>query len=109
MKPHQIIKNRRVTEKARVLEGLHERESNPSVRKCKNPKYVFVVDKSANKHQIKEAIEYLYREKKVKVVSVNTILNKPKKKRVRGRRGKTCFCKKAVVTLDAGDFLDEQV
>lgn len=109
MKPYQIIKNRRVTEKTRVLESLHERESNPSVRKCQNPKYVFVVDKNANKYQIKDAIEELYKEKKIKVLSVNTILNKPKKKRVKGRLGKTSYCKKAVVTLAAGDFLDEQV
>lgn len=109
MKPYQIVKNRRVTEKSRVLESLHEKESNPSLRKCKQAKYVFVVDKQANKHQIKEAIETLYKEKSIKVVSVNTVLNKPKKKRVRGRAGKTAYLKKAIVTLDVGDFLDEQV
>lgn len=109
MKPQQIVKNRRVTEKTRMLESLHERDANPSVRKCQSPKYVFVVDKKANKHQIKEAVEQIYKEKKIKVLSVNTILNKPKKKRVKGRLGKTSYCKKAVVTLAAGDFLDEQV
>jgi len=109
MKPYQIVKNRRVTEKSRVLEALHENDSNPSIRKCKNAKYVFVVDKKANKHQIKQAVESLYEKKKIKVISVNTILNKPKKRRVRGRSGKTAYLKKAIVTLDEGDFLDEQV
>lgn len=109
MNPYEIIKHRRVTEKARVLEGLHGKESNASLRKCKNPKYVFVVDKKANKQQIADALDLIYKEKKIKVISVNTILVKPKKKRVRGHLGKTAAFKKAIVTLDVGDLLDEQV
>ncbi len=55
------------------------------------PKYVFVVDRTANKNEIALAIEEIYKDKTVKVVSVNTINVKPKARRVRGRLGKIRF------------------
>jgi len=55
------------------------------------------------------ALEKIYEEKKIKVLSVNTISVHPKIKRVRGRLGKTNHLKKAIVTLEAGDSLDDQV
>ena len=106
---YQVIKYRRVSEKARMLESLSTLESNPSIKKCKKQKYVFVVDKNANKAEIAEAVLEIYAEKNVKVLSVNTILMKPKPRRVRGRLGKTDYYKKAIVTLEAGDIIDEQV
>jgi large subunit ribosomal protein L23 len=109
MNTYEIIKHRRVTEKSRVLESLQYRESNPSLRRCKSPKAVFEVDIRANKTQIKEAIEQIYAEKKVKVVSVNTITIRPKPKKVRGRPGVTSWLKKAVVTFRPGDAIDEKV
>ena len=70
-------------------------------------KYAFIVDKNANKIQIKEAIEKLY---DVKVAAVNTMNYDGKKKSrytkagvVTGRR--PAF-KKAVVTLKEGDTID---
>lgn len=107
--PYDIIKSRYVTEKSRVLEELKEKTSNPSVSKCDKPKYVFLVERKANKREIADAIEQIYAEKNVKVKSVNTITIKPKKKRMRGRIGYKSAFKKAVVTLEKGDDLGEAV
>lgn len=106
--PYLIIKHRHVTEKAGVLLGLKDAKSNRSVAKCENPKYVFIVDREANKAEIKQAIEKIYEKKKVKVVAVNTIQVKPKQRLFRGRLGQTKAFKKAIVTLVRGDNLDEQ-
>lgn len=107
--PYRVIKCRHVTEKARVLENLQHASSNPSVKKCDAPKYVFVVDMRANKKEIADAVEKIYENKKIKVTAVNTIVLKPKTRRVRGHEGKTSPIKKAVVTLAPGDTIDEQV
>lgn len=104
--PYNIIKHQHITEKASVLEGLKNAESNLSLKRCKSPKYVFVVDPHANKKEIAWAIEEIYREKNIKVVAVNTINVKPKQRRVRGRLGMTKSFKKAVVTLEPDDNLE---
>ncbi len=109
MKPFDIIKSRRLTEKSRVLENLQHSKSNVSVSRCNSPKAVFNVHQKANKTQIAWAIEQIYSEKKVKVVRVNTVTIKPKKRRVRGFLGKTAGLKKAVVTFRPGDNIEEQV
>ena len=107
--PYSVIKSRYMTEKANVLQNLHAATSNKSVAKCTEPKFVFLVDKRANKAEIKHAVEEIYKEKGVKVKGVNTINLKPKPRRVRGRKGKTAMKRKAIVTLAAGDTIDEQV
>ncbi len=107
--PYDIILSRHVTEKARVLEQLQFNTSNPSVKKCDTPKYVFIVDRRANKQEIATAIEEIYGEKKIKVISVNTISTKPKARRMRGRAGMKPGFKKAIVTLEAGDTIEEKV
>ena len=66
-------------------------------------KYLFWVDKSANKIEIKHAIEDVY---KVKVDRVNTVTVKGKKRRVRFAEGKTPDWKKAIVTLQEGHKID---
>ena len=104
--PYSIIISRHSTEKAAVLEGLKDSESNRSVSRCENPRYVFRVDTKANKSEIARSIETIYEKQGVKVVSVNTINVKPKVKRRRGRPGQTSGFKKAVVTLATGDSLD---
>lgn len=109
LNPYKIVKNRHVTEKARVQEQLQFNSSNPSVKKCQSPKYVFVVDKKATKPQIAKAIEEIYADKKIKVTSVNTINIKEKQRRVRGHIGYKSAFKKAVVTLVPGDTLDDNV
>lgn len=108
MNPYQIIKNRRVTEKSRVLENLVNAKSNPSVSRCQSPKAVFDVDSKANKTEIAQAVEEIYKDKKVKVVKVNTIQVGSKQRRVRGFAGKTASYKKAVVTFRPGDTIESE-
>lgn len=107
--PYDIIKSRYITEKATVLSSLKEATSNACIKKFDKPKYVFLVNPKANKREISWALEKIYEEKKIKVLSVNTITVLPKKKRVRGHMGKTNRLKKAIVTLEPGDNLDDQV
>lgn len=86
---HDIIKAPLITEKSTEL--------------AKNNKYLFEVDIKANKTQIKQAIEAIF---KVKVKEVNTIYVKPKTKRVGRYLGKTNRYKKAIVTLHEGSTID---
>ncbi|MCH9610449.1 MAG: 50S ribosomal protein L23 [Chlamydiales bacterium] len=107
--PYKVVKARYITEKATMLEQLQNAENNPSLARCKSPKYVFVVDKAANKEQIRLAVEEIYKEKSVKVAAVNTIVMKAKatkRGRRRGRPGKKASFKKAIVTMEPGDTLD---
>ena len=107
--PYNIIISRRMTEKSRVLENLQQAKSNRSVSRCNTPKVVFNVDVRANKAEIASAIEQIYADKKIKVVSVNTVNVGSKKRRVRGFLGKTAQYKKAIVSLRPGDAIDEKV
>ena len=66
-------------------------------------KVVFKVLKTANKVQIKQAIEEAFG---VKVENVNTINVRPKKKRVGRYTGATKAYKKAIITLAEGSTLD---
>ncbi|ADI38849.1 50S ribosomal protein L23 [Waddlia chondrophila 2032/99] len=104
--PYQVVKSIHVTEKAMTLQQLVNNDSNRCVQRCESPKYVFVVDKRANKNEIAEAVEQIYKENNIKVVSVNTINLKPKKRRVRGRAGFRPGIKKAIVTLEKGDTIE---
>ena len=64
---------------------------------------VFKVAGGATKPQIKDAVEALY---DVKVTGVNTIVQKGKTKRWRGKPYKRTDIKKAVVTLAEGQSID---
>lgn len=66
-------------------------------------KYVFKVDTKANKTQIKQAIENIF---KVKVETVNTVNVRPKKKRVGRYTGTTNKYKKAMITLAEGNKIN---
>ncbi len=105
--PYDVIKSRYITEKAQVLGNLHKNQSNVCVKRCNTPKYVFLVDRRANKVEIAKAVEEIYAESKIKVISVNTINCKQKRKTVRGKVGVKPAYKKAIVTLEAGDSIDE--
>ncbi|MEL7432003.1 MAG: 50S ribosomal protein L23 [Chlamydiota bacterium] len=105
--PYSTIKHRYVTEKSRLLEELQDAESNPSLRKCDSPKYVFKVRIDANKQEIKDAFQAIYQD--VKVVSVNTITIPRKKRRVRGRIGMKSAFKKAIITVSPGDRIEDQL
>ena len=107
--PLDVIKARHITEKARVLEELQGNESNPSVARCKRPKSVFIVDRQANKDEIKKAINALFAKEEITVTNVNTLIVKPKRSkrgRGKGRPGKSSSFKKAIVTFEAGDRLE---
>ena len=66
-------------------------------------KYVFVVDKRANKIQIADAVKEVFN---VKVENVNTVNVKAKKKRMGRTSGKTASYKKAIVKLAAGETIE---
>ena len=77
-----------VTEKANAL-----REQN---------KYVFIVQPTATKTEIKEAVAKLFN---VKVVSCTTMNVMGKQKRLRGKPGRTSSFKKAIVRVAAGETI----
>jgi large subunit ribosomal protein L23 len=86
MNIRNIIKKPLVTEKSSVL-------------KEKENKYTFVVDKDANKHQIKQAVETMFN---VKVVDVHTANYAGKAKRMGRSEGFKSDWKKAIIKLKQG-------
>ena len=70
--------------------------SEDSMGKMEDKKYVFKVDKNANKIEIRNAIEKIF---DVKVKSVNTMNVKGKVKRMGAHSGKRSDWKKAIVAL----------
>lgn len=66
-------------------------------------KVTFQVASSANKQQIKAAVESLF---KVNVLNVNTLNRKGKTKRFRGVTGRQQDKKQAIVTLKEGQTID---
>jgi large subunit ribosomal protein L23 len=88
MNAFEIIKTVRVTEK-----GTTQSE--------KYNQYTVVADRRANKQQIRQAVQELF---KVKVRAVNTANVDGKKRRQRtAQAGQTSDWKKAIVTLKEGD------
>ena len=87
--PYDVVKGMLRTEKGAGLMPLN--------------KYLFWVDRSANKVEIKSAVEDIY---KVKVGKVNTMIVPGKWRRVRFKPGKTPDWKKAIVTLHEGQKID---
>ena len=67
--------------------------------------YTFVVHPDANKHEIRDAVEEIFR---VRVQKVNTLNRKGKRKRNRrsATYGKRADTKRAIVTLVAGDRIE---
>jgi large subunit ribosomal protein L23 len=84
-----------------IVKGLLRSEKGSNMMPLN--KYLFWVDKAANKIEIRRAVEDIY---KVKVNNVNTLTVKGKPKRVRYAMGKTSDWKKAIVTLKEGDKID---
>ncbi len=85
----EIIKAPVITEKSEALKA--------------NGQYTFKVDPRANKTEIKSAIEKIF---KVKVTSIKTMNEKPKKRRVGRYSGYTNRSKKAIVTLAEGQTIE---
>jgi len=86
----QVIKKPLITEKSSLLKELHRQ-------------YAFAVSLEANKHQIREAIETLF---KVHVTDVKTLRVRGKYRRVGRHEGKRSNWKKAWVTLKEGEKID---
>ena len=87
--PRDILIKPLITEKSTML--------------IQDNKYTFRVEPRANKTQIKQAVENIF---KVKVEKVNTINVKGKKKKVRNIPGRTSDTKKAIITLKKGDKIE---
>jgi large subunit ribosomal protein L23 len=91
MTPEQVIRRPIVlTEKASLL-----REKSNQV--------IFEVARDANKVQIKDAVQKLF---KVSVTAVNTMVMRGKDRRMGRGYAKTQNWKKAIVTLKEGDSID---
>ncbi len=91
MNIYQVLKRPILTEKTDF-----QRDDN---------QYVFEVDRQANKHQIKEAVETIF---DVEVMAVNTMIMKPKRRRM-GRKSIATrpAWKRAVVTLAPGERIQD--
>ncbi len=91
MNVYQVLKRPILTEKTD-----YQRDDN---------QYVFEVDRSANKLQIKQAVETLF---DVEVLAVNTMIMKPKRRRLGRKMIVTRSAwKRAVVTLAPGEQIQE--
>ena len=77
--------------------------SEKSYRLVDDGKYTFLVAPDANKTQIRQAVEQVFR---VKVTGVNTINLPGKRRRTRYGWGKRPDTKRAIVTLAAGERID---
>jgi len=65
--------------------------------------YTFLVDRRATKDQIRHAMERIF---EVRVVKVNTLIRRGKRKRTRWVMGRRSDIKRAMVTLAPGDSVD---
>jgi large subunit ribosomal protein L23 len=87
---HEVIVRPVITEKSTdQLDRLHA--------------YTFVVDRDANKVEIRHAVETLF---KVHVKDVRTMRYRGKERRVGRHVGRRAAWKKAVVTLREGDTIE---
>ncbi len=85
----EVIRSPLVSEKATCVSQFHY--------------YVFKVSNDSSKLEIKQAVQNLF---KVEVKSVNTLIQKGKQKRFRGKIGKRSAIKKAFVKLADGQTID---
>ncbi len=74
-----------------------------AARFAESGKYVFVIDRKANKTEAVKAIEAVYN---VKVTKANVLNAKSKEKRLGRSIGRTSPFKKVVVTLKKGQSID---
>ena len=88
MNAFEVIKSVRLTEKG-------------AIQADKINQYTVVADRRANKVQIRQAVQELF---KVKVTSVNTLnVNGKARRKATKQAGQTSDWKKALVTLKEGD------
>lgn len=107
VKPLISEKMTRLTEAAAApqLNRIQRKKGKPEP--VAHNRYGFVVDKRANKIEIKKAVEEFYN---VKVIDVNTMnysgKNKSRYTKAGFLTGRTNAFKKAIVTLAEGDSID---
>jgi len=90
MNPNSILKKPLLTEKSTILNEEHNQ-------------IVMLVDKQANKVQIKESVEKAFN---VSVENVRTVNVHGKKKRLGRHLGKRADRKKAIIQLKEGDSVE---
>lgn len=90
MTPQQVLRRPIITERASTLTERFNQVA-------------FEVDRAANKHQIRSAVESIYG---VSVSKVRTMIVPGKLKRRGQSIGKRSNWKKAIITLKAGDVID---
>ena len=115
MNPFEVIRTVRLTEKgtrqashpvrftARGKDGKPQldKDGKPEIKTRPLNQYTVVADPRANKLQIRQAVQDLF---KVKVIKVNTLNVRGKYRRQRTKQaGKSSDWKKAIVTLKEGD------
>ena len=89
MNRFEILKRPLDTEK---LDRMRDREN----------KFAFEIDMKANKTEVKQAIEQIF---KVKVLDIKTSIVRGKRRRIGRSEGMTPNWKKAIVTLKEGDAI----
>ncbi len=89
MNIHEVLRRPIITEKGTTQAGIN--------------KYTFEIARPANKQQVKEAVEKIF---KVDVVDVNIINVPGKMRRVGKHRGMTSPWKKAIVTVREGQRIE---
>jgi large subunit ribosomal protein L23 len=87
---YTVVRRPLVTEKSTAMQSMRNQ-------------FTFEVASSANKVEVRKAIETLF---SVKVIKVNMVSMPSKTRRAFGRPGMTKPWKKAVVTLKKGDSID---
>lgn len=85
-----------------IIKGPHITERSMALIESSN-KYTFKVVPSANKVEIKNAVEKIFN---VKVEEVHTVNVKPRTKRVGRYEGKTSAYKKAICKLAEGNKIE---
>ena len=89
MNVNDVLVKPLITEKNTMIGALH--------------KYTFKIDSRANKAQVRDAVQSIF---KVNVTKVNVITVPPKTRRVGSSSGKTSPWKKAIVTLREGQRIE---
>lgn len=90
MHDFEVLRRPLITEKGTMLSAQN--------------KFLFEVDRRANKFQVKQAVERAFKNVHVEAVNIITVHGKPR--RMRLQRGHTASWKKAIVTLREGEKIE---
>jgi large subunit ribosomal protein L23 len=101
--PQQVIKRPLLTEKGNGLRETGGALTAPADPEQLSRKILFEVAPDANKFEIRDAIEKLF---KVNVLDVHTSIVRGKEKRIGKFQGRRSNWKKAIVTLAKGQTIE---